>query len=116
MNGDVLWTPPADLGASTEIGRFMTWLRDERGRDLADFEALRRWSIEDLEGFWGAIWDFFGVRADTPYERVLGAVRCRARSGSPARGSITPSTSSGARRTSTGSPCSPNHRRVRPSS
>ncbi len=72
MNGDVLWTPPADLGASTEIGRFMTWLRDERGRDLADFEALRRWSIEDLEGFWGAIWDFFGVRADTPYERVLG--------------------------------------------
>ena len=26
-----------------------------------------------LEGFWGAVWDFFGVRAHAPYERVLGA-------------------------------------------
>jgi acetoacetyl-CoA synthetase len=73
MIGDVLWTPPADLRQSTEMGRFMEWLRVQRGRDFADFDALRRWSLEDLEGFWAAIWDFFGVRAHTPYERVLGS-------------------------------------------
>jgi acetoacetyl-CoA synthetase len=71
--GDVLWTPPADVRETTEIGRYLNWLRDERGRDLADYDALWRWSIEDLEGFWGSIWDFFGVRAHEPYERVLGA-------------------------------------------
>jgi acetoacetyl-CoA synthetase len=71
--GDVLWTPPADVRETTEIGRYLNWLRDERGRNLADYDALWRWSIEDLEGFWGSIWDFFGVRAHEPYERVLGA-------------------------------------------
>jgi acetoacetyl-CoA synthetase len=70
--GDVLWTPPADVRQTTEIGRFLTWLRDERGHDLAGYDELWRWSVDDLEGFWGAIWDFFGVRAHAPYERVLG--------------------------------------------
>ena len=70
--GDVLWTPPADVRQTTEIGRFLTWLRDERGHDLAGYDELWRWSVDDLEGFWGAIWDFFEVRAHAPYERVLG--------------------------------------------
>jgi acetoacetyl-CoA synthetase len=71
--GDVLWTPPADVRATTEIGRFLDWLRDERGRDLAGYDELWRWSVGDLEGFWGSVWDFFGVKAHAPYERVLGA-------------------------------------------
>jgi acetoacetyl-CoA synthetase len=69
--GDVLWSPPADVRETTEIGRYLNWLRDERGRDLADYDELWRWSITDLEGFWGSIWDFFGVRAHAPHERVL---------------------------------------------
>jgi acetoacetyl-CoA synthetase len=71
--GDVLWTPPADVRETTEIGRLLNWLRDERGRDLSAYDELWRWSVEDLEGFWGSLWDFFGVRAHTPYERVLGS-------------------------------------------
>lgn len=71
MIGDVLWTPPADLRRSTEIGRFMEWLRDHRGRDFTGYEALWRWSVDDLDGFWGSIWDFFGVRADAGYADVL---------------------------------------------
>jgi acetoacetyl-CoA synthetase len=71
--GDVLWTPPADVRETTEIGRLLNWLRDERGRDLAGYDELWQWSVDDLEGFWGAIWDFFGIRAHAPYERVLGS-------------------------------------------
>jgi acetoacetyl-CoA synthetase len=71
MIGDILWAPPEDLRQSTEVGRFMEWLRDERGRDFADYEALRRWSIGDLEGFWAAVWDFFQIRAARGYDRVL---------------------------------------------
>jgi acetoacetyl-CoA synthetase len=73
MIGDILWTPPADLRESTEIGRFMNWVRDQRGLDFGSYDDLWRWSVSDLEGFWGAIWGFYGVRAHTPYERVLGA-------------------------------------------
>ena len=31
MIGDILWTPPADWRDTTEIGRFVNWLSDERG-------------------------------------------------------------------------------------
>ncbi|MBV9804824.1 MAG: acetoacetate--CoA ligase [Solirubrobacterales bacterium] len=57
----------------TEIGRFMNWLRDHRGRDFASYDELWRWSVDDLEGFWGSIWAFYAIRARRPYERVLGA-------------------------------------------
>ena len=73
MIGDILWEPPTDLRESTEIGRFMNWLRDERGRDLASYDELWRWSVDDLEGFWGAIWEFFAVRDHAGYESVLAA-------------------------------------------
>jgi acetoacetyl-CoA synthetase len=71
MIGDVLWTPPADFRDTTEMGRLLNWLRDERGRDLRDYDELWRWSVEDLEGFWGALWDFYEIRSHAPYERVL---------------------------------------------
>jgi len=73
MIGDVLWTPPADLASSTEIGRFMTWLAKHRGRECRSYDELWRWSVSDLEGFWSALWDFYGLRAHAPYERVLGS-------------------------------------------
>ena len=71
MIGDVLWSPPADLADTTEIGRFMSWLATERGRELGSYEELWRWSVSDLEGFWGSIVDFFAIRFSAPYERVL---------------------------------------------
>ncbi|HUA70993.1 MAG TPA: acetoacetate--CoA ligase [Solirubrobacteraceae bacterium] len=71
MIGDILWTPPADWRGTTEIGRFVNWLRDQRGLEFGGFDDLYRWSVDDLEGFWGGLWEFYGIRA-TPYERVLG--------------------------------------------
>ena len=37
-----LWTPPADLLETTEIGRYLRWL----DRDFASYEELWRWSVE----------------------------------------------------------------------
>jgi acetoacetyl-CoA synthetase len=71
--GEVLWSPPADARETTQLGRYLSWLRDERGTDLAGYDELHAWSVSDLEGFWGSLWDFFGVRAREPYERVLGS-------------------------------------------
>ncbi len=51
---------------STEMGRFAA------RNGFADYEALQRWSVSDLEGFWQAVWDFYAIKAHTPPERVLG--------------------------------------------
>src|SRR5699024_4454121 len=38
---------------------------------MVSYEDLWRWSVKDLDGFWGAVWDFFDVIADEPYTEVL---------------------------------------------
>ena len=70
-----LWEPSDERRASAEMTRFMAWAAQRSGRDLPDYEALRRWSVQQLEDFWAAIWDYAGVRASRPYERVLDSRR-----------------------------------------
>uniref|UniRef100_A0AAU3HRM3 Acetoacetate--CoA ligase n=1 Tax=Streptomyces sp. NBC_01393 TaxID=2903851 RepID=A0AAU3HRM3_9ACTN len=41
------------------------------GLDGTDYAALHHWSVTDLEGFWRAVWEYFDIDADTPYEQVL---------------------------------------------
>ena len=71
MIGDVLWTPPADFRETTEVGRYMNWLRDERGHAFDSYDELQRWSVVELEQFWGSIADFYELRFHAPYEQVL---------------------------------------------
>ena len=49
----------------------MDWAGERRGRPFADYDELWRWSVDELEDFWASIWEFCGVRASRPYERVL---------------------------------------------
>jgi acetoacetyl-CoA synthetase len=67
----VLWAPPPDVRETTEVGRYLTWLERERGLVFADYDALQRWSVDDLEAFWSSIWEFFEVKAHAPYTSVL---------------------------------------------
>ncbi|GAA3736018.1 acetoacetyl-CoA synthetase [Spinactinospora alkalitolerans] len=70
----VLWEPDGDRRERANITAFARWVRDTRGAkgvDADDYDSLWRWSVTDLDGFWAAVWDYFGVRADTPYEQVL---------------------------------------------
>ena len=55
------------------MAAFRTWLREHRGVDAADYAALWEWSTTDLEGFWGALAEFLGVRFHEQPSRVLGS-------------------------------------------
>jgi acetoacetyl-CoA synthetase len=70
----VLWRPSPERVERATLTRYARWLRDERGVaiDPESYEELWRWSVDDLDGFWASIWDFFAVDAAAPYERVLG--------------------------------------------
>ena len=58
-----LWTPPAELVERAVMTRYM------RERGFESYADLWQWSVTDLDGFWGSIWDFFGVEGS--YEKVL---------------------------------------------
>ncbi|HZW85529.1 MAG TPA: acetoacetate--CoA ligase, partial [Nitrososphaerales archaeon] len=64
-SGKLLWTPEPSFARKTNIASYMKWLR-ARGLDFEDYDSLWRWSVEDLEGFWGSIWKYFDV-ADVDY-------------------------------------------------
>jgi len=66
-----LWEPPAELVERSRLREYMGWLEAERGRRFETYEELWRWSVDDLEGFWRSIWDFFGVQADGAPEPAL---------------------------------------------
>jgi acetoacetyl-CoA synthetase len=75
--GDLLWTPRSEWIERTNIVAFTRWLKDQRGLDFdvtdhAGYNEFWQWSATDLEGFWGAIWDYFRIDASVAPSRVLG--------------------------------------------
>src|SRR4051794_28654340 len=70
----VLWSPTAERVEAATLTRFARWVEVTRGVDVtASYADLWQWSVDDLDGFWTAIWKFFDVKASTPYNRVLGS-------------------------------------------
>jgi len=69
---ELLRTPAADVRETSEIGRYLGWLAEHRAMGFTDYPALHRWSVDDLEGFWSSIWEFFEVHGHVPPSRVLG--------------------------------------------
>ncbi|AKJ09749.1 acetoacetyl-CoA synthetase [Streptomyces incarnatus] len=65
------FTPDPEDEAASRIVDFARHV----GLDGSDYAALHRWSVTDLEGFWRAVWEYFGIDADTPYEQVLAEER-----------------------------------------
>jgi acetoacetyl-CoA synthetase len=63
---------PAVLGESSRLADYMRWLETTRGLRFAGYHELWAWSVNDLEAFWGSLWEYFGVEASRPYARVLG--------------------------------------------
>jgi acetoacetyl-CoA synthetase len=69
--GTPLWEPSAEVRARATLTRYLEWLKRARGLTFDSYEALWQWSVTDLEGFWGTIWEFFDIKARRPYRRVL---------------------------------------------
>jgi acetoacetyl-CoA synthetase len=67
----VLWEPSEERKQAAVLTRYMQWLRERRGLEFGGYHELWQWSVEDLEGFWSSIWEFFEVRGATPYEQAL---------------------------------------------
>jgi len=66
-----LWQPDPDVVARSQIAAFRAWLVSHRGVELTDYDALWRWSVADLAGFWGALAEFAGARFHATPRGVL---------------------------------------------
>ena len=71
-DGTPLWEPSEGLKENARISDYMEWLKAEKGLSFGNYNELWEWSVTDLEGFWATIWEYCGIKASKPYERVLG--------------------------------------------
>ncbi|WP_417543504.1 acetoacetate--CoA ligase [Marinobacter sp.] len=68
----VVWSPTEATLDNAHMGRFKTWLEGQGYGPFADYHALHRWSVDDLETFWAKVWDYCGLICETPASKVLG--------------------------------------------
>lgn len=70
--GQLLWEPDQHWIADSNMYAFRQWLKRERNLNFDDYDSLWRWSIANIDDFWQAIWEYFDVKASSPFSRVLG--------------------------------------------
>lgn len=66
-----LWEPTPQSLQHANITSYLSWLTDTRGRTFTDYRDLWQWSVDDLPGFWGSIWDYYKLNTITSYDEVL---------------------------------------------
>ena len=59
-----LWVPDSERIERAQITRFRRELEAAHGLDLSSYGQLHRWSVENLEAFWTAVWDFCELRGE----------------------------------------------------
>jgi acetoacetyl-CoA synthetase len=57
--------------AAARITQFAVFASARTGCDLDGYAALQRWSVDDVAGFWGCVWDFFDIVAASGSDSVL---------------------------------------------
>jgi acetoacetyl-CoA synthetase len=56
-----LWTPSPQRAASSLMAQFARKMEAQAGKAFPDYDSLWRWSVDQPEAFWSAVWDFCGV-------------------------------------------------------
>ncbi|WP_280471069.1 AMP-binding protein [Nocardia cyriacigeorgica] len=55
------WVPTDRDLAEARITDFARFVTERTGVPTPDYAALWQWSVQDLPGFWHALWDYFGL-------------------------------------------------------
>jgi acetoacetyl-CoA synthetase len=66
-----IWQPSAERIARAEMTAFIVEVNRRWGLAIADYAGLHRFSVEEPDRFWSAIWDFCGVIGDRGDGEVL---------------------------------------------
>lgn len=66
-----LWKPSAERQAGTNLTRFTEFVNAKTGQNFGTYSELYKWSVNYIPEFWSLMWEYGGIIASTPYERVV---------------------------------------------
>ncbi|WP_237886456.1 acetoacetate--CoA ligase [Pseudomonas sp. PGPR40] len=61
MNEKPIFQPGIERIANTRLMAFMHFAQSRTGREFTDYDALWRWSVQEIEQFWPLVWEFCGA-------------------------------------------------------
>jgi acetoacetyl-CoA synthetase len=67
----LLWSPTEDDVENANVTRFIEFVSEKRGIELAGYFDLYDWSISNIPAFWSDVWEFTKVIASTGFEQVV---------------------------------------------
>ncbi|HVO87134.1 MAG TPA: acetoacetate--CoA ligase [Casimicrobiaceae bacterium] len=71
MSADPIWTPSAERIAAANLTAFIAQVNRRWNRSIGSYAELHRFSVDEPERFWLAVWDYCEVVAETRGECVL---------------------------------------------
>ncbi len=66
------WAPDEATLSGANLTRFLAWLAETGRGQYRDYHELWAKSVDDIEWFWDAVWNYFDIQADSPPRAVLG--------------------------------------------
>ncbi len=69
--GKLLWEPSKERILNSNMKRFMDIINRKYGKAFTDYPGLYNWSVENIPDFWAEMWNFAGIIASKPYDRVI---------------------------------------------
>ena len=66
-----IWEPSELLKQRSYLYDFMQWVNQNNQLNIDDYDSLWRWSIDNLEAFWGSFWTYSKINSHHPYQFVL---------------------------------------------
>ncbi|MFL5671780.1 MAG: acetoacetate--CoA ligase [Chloroflexota bacterium] len=69
--GALLWTPTAGFVEASTLTDYRHWLERERGLVFDDYDALWRWSVDDIGAFWTSVVDYYDLPLRGRWEHAV---------------------------------------------
>jgi acetoacetyl-CoA synthetase len=66
-----LWAPSPERIERAQLSRFIRQVRETLAPEVGGYDDLWRWSVENREAFWAAVWTFCEVRSSRGWDTVL---------------------------------------------
>jgi len=66
-----LWVPSEDRVKQANVIRFISFVNEKHGLEIKSYDELYKWSIENIQDFWAAMWEFGEIKASRRYEVVV---------------------------------------------
>jgi acetoacetyl-CoA synthetase len=66
-----LWMPSEKRVKQANVTRFIGVVNEKHGLEINSYDELYKWSIEKIQDFWAAMWEFGDIKASRKYDVVV---------------------------------------------